>query len=264
MIRFESSPTLGTALVNNEIHIAGSVAYPTVLSIESRDPGILKIYLASGHTPDKYFSSLVAMPASGLRRIEDLKGKNVGIFPGPSAEIFFGLLFEKHGIDPIQDLNLVELQQELQINALVSGQVDVLATFEPVATQAVVEYGAIKIVPAAIESEVITPWHGGVSVVTAAFIEQNPDAAGLMIEALYEAVDYINNNPTEAKKALYAFTQISPLVAEKTPSPSFLRPHEFELSGLEEQMQILLDRGVLSQPVDISNLIIDIGHKVEE
>jgi ABC-type nitrate/sulfonate/bicarbonate transport system substrate-binding protein len=38
-VRFESSPTMSTAFVNNEIAAVASIASTVALSIESRDPG---------------------------------------------------------------------------------------------------------------------------------------------------------------------------------------------------------------------------------
>jgi NitT/TauT family transport system substrate-binding protein len=259
LIRFESSPTIATALVNGDIDMAGNVAYPSVLSIESRDPGKLKIYLVSAHTKQDYLSSIVTMPNSGIFKVEDLRGKTVGIFPGPSAGVFFGLLFEKHGLNPKTDINLVELDSNLELDALTSGKVDALATFEPISTQAVLQIGAVNILPAAIETEVVEPWHGGASVITAKYIDENPEMAKRVIESLYLAVDFIRQNPTRAKETLTKYTGIPSAMAQKIPNPAFQKIGEMNLKTLQEQADMLQINGVLTKKIDLTELLLDLN-----
>jgi NitT/TauT family transport system substrate-binding protein len=255
LVRFESSTNLASALANNDIDMAGNVAYPTVLSVESRDPGYLKIYLVSAHTEKDYLSSIITMPNSGIKKVEDLKGKTVGIFPGPSANVFFGLLFKKHGLDPKTDINLVELPANLELEALSSGKIDALATFEPTTTQVIFQLGAVNILPAAIETEVISPWHGGASVISSDYLSNNPNAAIRIVDAIYQAVDFIRKDPARAKESISIYTGIPADTAQKLPDPAFQKIDEMNFQTLQQQADMIFEGGVISHYIDIKQMI---------
>src|SRR5207247_2575986 len=101
---------------------------------------------------------------------------------------FFNLVFKKHGLDPKSDMTVVELAPGLHVQALVSGQVDALATYEPMATQAEVEHGAVKFFPGVIESEIINPWQAGAWLVSSRLIAERPEVAKKIVEGCYEAI----------------------------------------------------------------------------
>lgn len=162
LIRFESSPLMGTAFVNNDVDAVASIATTVALSTESRDPGRFRIFMVDANTPESPLSGMLTMPGTGVKTIEDLRGKKVGIFPGSNAALVFGLVFKKHGLDPTKDLTLIELPAGSQLQALSGGQVDALCTWEPITTQAVLDYKAVNFHPAAVEREVISPYNAGV------------------------------------------------------------------------------------------------------
>jgi NitT/TauT family transport system substrate-binding protein len=200
---------------------------------------------------------MVALPNSSITKVEDLRGKKVGIFPGPSTLLFFSLVMKKHGLDPKKDVTLIELPPGNQIQALVGGQVNALSTLEPIATQAVLDHKAINFNPGAIEREIINPYHGGVWFLSKELINGNPEVADKVIAACYEAIDYLRVNPAEAKNALLRYTSITPPVAENTPTPSFSKAGEVDLPVFRKYANIVYEGGVVSKPIDPTSLLID-------
>jgi NitT/TauT family transport system substrate-binding protein len=256
-VRFETSPLMGTALVNNEVDAVASIASSVAFSIESRDPGRFRIFIVDAENPQEYLSALVAMPNSKISTVEDLRGKKVGMFPGPTAVTFFSLVFQKHGLDPKSDMTLVELGPGLHVQALSSGQVDALATYEPMATQAEIEVGAIKFKPGVIESEIINPWQAGAWLISSRLVTERPEVAKKVIAACYEAIDYMRANPKEAKKTLDKYTGIRAEVALKTPNIPFTKIGEIDLDSFQRHAVILQDAGVLSRAIDTRSLLLD-------
>lgn len=256
-IRFESSPLMGTALLNNEVHAIASIASSVAFSIESRDPGRFRIFIVDAESPKQYLSALVTMPKSQIKRVADLRGKRVAIFPGPTASTFFNLVFKKHGLDPKSDMTVVELAASLHVQALVNGQVDALATYEPIATQAVVDHGAVKFLPGAVETEIINPWQAGIWLISRRSIEDRPETAKKVVEACYESIDFIRSHPDEAKQALNKFTGIRPDVAAKTPGVPFTKIGEVDLEALQRHADILQEAGVLSRRIETRSLLLD-------
>lgn len=257
LIRFESSPLMGTALVNNNVDAVASISSAVAFGIESRDPGQFRIFIVDAENPREYLSALVTMPKSGITRITDLRERKVGIFPGPGAATFFNLVFTKHGLDPKADLTIIELAPGLHVQALVNGQVDALATYEPIATQAVVDHGAVKFVAGPIESEIIDPWQGGIWLLSSRLIEERPEIARKVIDACYEAIDYIRSHPVESKQALNKYTGIRAEVAAKIPGVPFTKIGEVHLEALQRHADILRDAGVLSKRIETKSLLLD-------
>ncbi|PYS21125.1 MAG: hypothetical protein DMF72_18430 [Acidobacteria bacterium] len=151
LVRFASSPEIGTALVTNNVQAGASIAYSVVLGVESRDPGKIKVFLVDSETPENYLDSFVVLRDSGIKSLSDLKGKKLASFPGPTAVTFCKMVLEKNGINPDKDLSFVELDAASHLSALESHTVDALFTYEPTATQAVLEKNAIKLLPGAVD-----------------------------------------------------------------------------------------------------------------
>jgi ABC-type nitrate/sulfonate/bicarbonate transport system substrate-binding protein len=253
--RFAASPEIGTALVSNDVQVGASVAYSVILSTESRDPGAIKIFIVDSETPENYLSSFVVSKGSSIKVIEDLRGKKLGIFPGPTSRTFCEMVLEKHGLDPKGDLEIVEIDVASHISALESGTVNALFTYEPTGTQAVIEKGAIKILPGAVEREIMSPWQAGVWVISSKFAKTGPAQARAVMLALYDAIDYIRLNPVEAKGYLSKYTSIKENVALATPNIPFAKLTEVDLVALQKQTDILHARRIISKPINAENLL---------
>lgn len=254
--RFASSPEIGTALVSGDIQVGASIAYSVVLSTESRDPGKLKVFIVDQETPENYLSSFVALTNSGIKTIADLKGKKLASFPGPTAVTFCKMVLEKFGLNPSTDLQFVELEVGSHLAALESKTVDALFTYEPTATQAVLEKGAVKILPGAVESQIINPWQAGVWVVADEFAKKNSGDSRKVMLALYDAIDFIRANPAAAKNALTNYTSIKTSVAQATPNIPFAKLGEVDMIAFQKHADILHERGIISKRIEAAALLV--------
>lgn len=255
--RFETSPLLNTALLNGDVDAITSIAYSAALTTESRDPGRLKVFMADAESPERYLSALVALPSSGIQKVEDLRGKKVGIFPGPTARTFFGLALKKHGLDAASDLTLVELPAPAHPQALASGQVDALLTYEPAASVSVLRHGATLLRPGLIESEVINPWQAGVWLVSSRLLQERPRTAKRWMDALFEAVDFMAAHPEEAKAAFGAYVQLDPQVSARLPLIPCTRVDQLDRQAFQQHADLLQEAGVLSKRIDSAALLVD-------
>jgi NitT/TauT family transport system substrate-binding protein len=255
LVRFAASPEIGTALTTGGADVGASIAFSVALSNESRDPGQLKIFIVDSENKTNYLSSFVARPGANILRVEDLKGKTLGVFPGPTAVTFCRLILEKHGINPDTDLKFVELPVASHVPALQSGTVDAVFTYEPTGTQAVMELGAVSFLPAAVESEIMSPWQAGVWVMSTRWATAHPNEANAVTAALYDAVDFIARDPRAAKNALSKFTSIKLAVAEKTPNIPFAKGPDADLNALQRQENILFERKIVSKQISVGSLM---------
>jgi NitT/TauT family transport system substrate-binding protein len=257
MIRFESSPLMGTAFVNNSLDVAASISTTVALSTESRDPGKFRIFMVDANTPEAPLSAMLTMPDSGISRVEDLRNKKVGIFPGSNAALVFGLVFKKHGLDPKKDMTLVELPQSSQLQALSGKQIDALCTWEPIATQAVLDYKAVNFNSGAVEREIINPYNAGVWLLSSDFSRKHPNTSIQLVEAFEEALDYMRNNPGPAKKALVTYASVAPHVADKVECTQFWKVGEVRNEILQQFTDIVQGAGVINKRIDAPSLLLN-------
>ena len=77
---------------------------------------------------------LLAERRTGIRHIEDLGGRSIGVgrLDG-SAKLFFSVMMRRKGIDPFRAVTWVELGSASQAEALDSGAVDAVAAPDPAA-----------------------------------------------------------------------------------------------------------------------------------
>jgi ABC-type nitrate/sulfonate/bicarbonate transport system substrate-binding protein len=198
------------------------------------------------------------MPQNGINSVEDLRGKKVGCFPGPAALTLFGIVFEKHGLNVKSDLVLTELPPPLQIQALTSHQVDALATYEPIATQAVVDHGAVKFFPAAVETDVLDPTQGGLWIISSEVVKARPETVARFCRAIYRGMDYVRDNPREALQLSTKFTSISPAVASMLPVIAYQKPDEVNIAALRAHAEIMTSHKVLSRSIDVAPLMLNV------
>lgn len=256
LVRFESSPAASTALLNGDVDAVASIATATALSMEVRDPGSVQFFALDAEDTEDCLSGIVAHPDSGIGEVADLRGRDVGIFPGPTAGTFYDLVFEHHGLDPDRDLSIVELESSLQLAALRDGQVDALATYEPMATTAALHDDAVRVADCPIERTVGAPWQAGAWVLNEEFATADGDDAERFVEAIYAAIDDLRSQPDDARRLLVEYTAIPEDVAARVPILPITTADEMDYGGLAEHIRTLHDAGVLGEEVDVSSLVV--------
>jgi len=77
---------------------------------------------------------LLARPGSGIKTVQDMRGKKVGVPDGGSGEMILTLALEKAGMT-MADIQRVPLDPPNVVSAFVAGQIDVAAIFSPLSNQ---------------------------------------------------------------------------------------------------------------------------------
>jgi NitT/TauT family transport system substrate-binding protein len=71
--------------------------------------------------------ALIATEKSGIAKVEDLKGRNVGILPGSTTTIFMQALLKKHGLT-LDDVKPITWRPGTDLPLLLEGKIDAEAT----------------------------------------------------------------------------------------------------------------------------------------
>lgn len=248
--KFVSSNQMVEALLSGGTDALMSLAQSVHVTVESKQPGEMKVFMVNAQNSKEYLSSLVVKKDSPIKEVMELKGKKIGCFPGQTARVYLSMTLMKHGLDPDKDVQIQEINPASHLQALEAGSINALLTYEPTTTIGI-EKGLVRpLIQGAFEKNVINPWIGGVFTLRTKFIEEHPETARRFVRALNKAVDYINTHPQEYKMILPKYTAIDENIARKTTNIPYWKLGEIDKDQVQKQTDMLTDQGVLSTHVD--------------
>ncbi len=132
---FAKGPDVMQAIVADELDVGATASEA---AISARAVGI-PIYVVAGFA--KGGARLVAAPGSGIKTIEDLKGKRVGVTRGGIQEILLAAELGKHNLtfsdQPGKDVQITYLNYPDLNQALLGKNLDVIMQTEPQSSQAI-------------------------------------------------------------------------------------------------------------------------------
>jgi NitT/TauT family transport system substrate-binding protein len=189
MCEYETGASAVQALVDGEVEMATAADF--VLVNNSFRHGDLRA-LASMAMPRTHH--LIARRDRGVEEVSDLKGKKVGITMNTNSEFLAGRFLVINGLR-VQDVAWEDIKPSDLGQALLSGQVDAVATWDPHAYGIERELG---------EGAVSWPTQGGqdffwLLVSRESFLHDRPGAAEGILASLVEAEGFMRSHPGEAQ-----------------------------------------------------------------
>jgi NitT/TauT family transport system substrate-binding protein len=185
---YDSGATAMDAILNGEADIAGAADFPFVGAALDKDP--VRIIASS----DRFENDLiVARKDRGIETISDLKGKRIGVALNTIAEFCLGRFLNLNGLK-LQDVTLVDTSPAQFVTAIVGGQVDAIAAWQPYVNQIEKELSETVVWPAQSSQAVY-----GVLVARNDWLAQHADSAERFLRSLHEAEDYLVRRPDEAR-----------------------------------------------------------------
>jgi len=258
LANFVSAPDMMQALLAGQIDATGMSALDVIANVEQEKPGLLKMYLIEAFEPERDYSPdyILAKTGSGIKRLEDLRGKKLGIRPGVTIEMYSRIILRKTGIEPEKEVRLIKLAENLQAQALEAGQIDALFTFDPLAT-IILDRRIGELVEHAVLSRYLmekpASIYPGSGVFSTDFVRRDRETARKVRDAIYEAVDYITLNPQEAKRLLPKYTPIASHIAEKVSLIKWVKVKDIDKEKVQDLITLYNRNGVLKQSMDLRN-----------
>jgi NitT/TauT family transport system substrate-binding protein len=250
-----------TGIASGKVDFASVMAYPLIFPAAIRFPDAFKLYSSTEETGTEYTSNIIAKKDSPIARIEDLRGKKVGVYTGIVQINFLKAILAGAGISE-KDVQIVEISPRLQIQGLVSGQYDALSTTEPTANIARIQ-GLAKVVAANPRVKyILNPFPSTAATISTRLLKEDPAAAQAVVRALDMAVDFIRTDPEAAKKSLLKYapvpTDIAPAVLADLKLFRFCKLGEENRLNVQRFADFMYKNGLLNKPIaDVNQLFGD-------
>ena len=123
---FESGPSENQAFNYGSIDVAVMGNVPTITGAAANGH---RVIIGVAYNGEKTEAVLVSSN-SGISSVQELKGKRIGLVKGSIAEDYLARLSKKEGIGQ-EDATLIDTELSQQLDALSSGKVDAIATWQP-------------------------------------------------------------------------------------------------------------------------------------
>lgn len=256
LINFKSTNQLMESLIKGDIDASlGAVNTILLATIEAKSPDEFKVFTISNETLAKPFSALVVKNDSKINSLNELVGKKISAHPGSTPMYLFQKAVEnKIGKGKAQ---LVQMEGNLQLQALEAGQTEAAIIFEP--TIAIGKNkNLIKILDTSLWSQFMPnkAFPLQASVVSAKLIKNNPELVKKLIKATNEAIDFAKANRNEAQLAIAKYTTLDPAVSELVPIPDTYKLTEINIAQLQSVFDLLLQDGQIKTAVQAKNMLL--------
>jgi len=236
-------------LRSGSIDFGASAGSAALLGHANGAPNKIVAWLARGES-----TALLTLPDSGIKTLEDLRGKKVAATRATEPYLFLLRALEKAGI-PASDVEVVPLQHPEGRVALESRQVDAWAALDPDFSITEIKSGSVAFYR---DQSLIT---GGVLNVHKDFAEKNPELVELVLKGVVRATEYAKANPKEALDLYAAAGRLDADVAERSFNRNILDQFQItdeDLKNLVASGEILKSSGAIPPDTDIEAVARDL------
>jgi NitT/TauT family transport system substrate-binding protein len=249
------------ALITNQIEVSAVLVTLEGLNANVKKPGVA-MYVAMHSQNAKYkMEQFVAGTNSGIKSLQDFKGKKLLSSPGPANLNTAKGILAKVGLKD-GDYTIDQLDQGQHVNAIKAGTFDGGYTLEPSAT-IIEKTGAGHTIEAGVIAKYIlgdvnaNAYAAGCAFTTE-FINARPDVARRFAAAWAKAIDYIRADPAAARKHLAKNTLTPEDLVDVVPMLGYTMVKDMTPQQREELQKFAdfgVQIGVVPEKVDVSKFV---------
>lgn len=257
MVEFQGGPAEIAAMASGDIDIS-QIGHGAHALCASGEALIFQIDCTS------LADAVIGNKSKGISTIEDLKGKRVAVTSGTSAEIILDLALKSKGMT-MEDVELVEMDANGTVSAVISGNVDACATWSPGTGTIMKALGDNGITLANNQDFLDQVTFPSSFITTQKFVDSNRDVLVRFARALQKAGDYRAENIDEIAKLVAKQCEVDEATMLASTEEGNWLTGEFMGKALgdgtlksyyENQQKVFLDAGRLSQPVDVDKYVL--------
>jgi NitT/TauT family transport system substrate-binding protein len=252
--RIVSANDAATALVRGDVVGDATLPLNVVMSIEEQQPGLVKIFMFKATSTKRWSDYLLVRKASNIRKIEGLRGKRIGAYPGTAQQALLRLILQRF-FDPKEAIS-IELAPNVQLQALASGQVDALLTYDEVAQTALIDGTADVLTENPLGKYVVEPFYGFGYVLSSKFLREDPASARSVRNAMYEAAEFIVAHDAEARQIMAKWTGSRADVVSNVRLWDQVPAEDVDREALQKLADVFVDAGATKARIDASTLLL--------
>jgi ABC-type nitrate/sulfonate/bicarbonate transport system substrate-binding protein len=198
--QFQGTSPMAQALVAGALDCATQGVLPIAQGMASNTLNTYVVAQHVGENKGSFHLYWAVKDDSPIKKVEDLKGKTVGIsIIGGGTHGPFALMLKKHGVDPEKDIKLVEVSFSLSEDALRSGRVDSTNFVQPFAARAESKGGTRKLFALA---DVLPNMVHIVEACRKDFVDKNPELAKQYVKDITAGLKMALANRDETLKVV--------------------------------------------------------------
>lgn len=250
---FPTSSKVAQSMVSGQYQVGGPISLLDVIILESKSPGLLKVFTIMAEDASKPVSHILVKRDSPYKTIEDLKGKKLGIGPGAIFEFLSKILLKKYNVENVQ---LVVVPPGAWIPSLEAGKIDAVFSVEPFSTISL-KNNVSRIILSGAQAAVINPIPVVGIAFTNEFIKNNPTEAEKIVKAIDKGTAISKEKPQEAKQTLVKYVNLDKNIAQDVSLNVFY--NSTELSLIAPQVQKYADtvyqEGYIDKKINATNFL---------
>ncbi len=257
LVEFQGGPAEISAMASGDIDIA-QIGHGAHALCAEGEAMIFEIDCTS------LADAVMGNKEQGVNSIADLKGKKVATTAGTSAEIILNLALASEGLSQ-SDLEIVEMDANGMVSAMISGNIDACATWSP-GTMTITTAMGDKVVTLATNNDYLDQATFPSSMITTKkYADENRDILVRFTRALQMAMDYRAANIDEIAKLVAKQCMVDEQTMLDCVGEGNWLTGEFVASAVKEgtiksyyenQQKVFIDGGRLTEAVDVNNYVL--------
>lgn len=249
----QSAQQLYEALVRKELDYVPFLSTVVVMNGELVSPGNVKLVTTSDISLEDRFDALMVKKDSKITTLAVLKGKKIGVFPGTTGMNFLKAYLSSKNID-YAGTEFVQLPPPNQLQALESGAIDALFSYEPNYTLGVEKFGFKTVTPESVFASQINHAAFGGYFFSSKFVGDHPELAEKVVRAMDAGNAILSTDPVAARAIARDVYKLDETVANKVNLVKMVPHTQFEKAMFTDFIDFLVKLGELKSKPDLSNI----------
>src|SRR5215204_7119998 len=258
MVRLIGGPPNVAAMITNQIDASAVLVTIEGMNANLKKPGVAMYISVNSQNKTYQMEQFVVRTAHPAQSIKDLKGAKIMSAPGPAnvtmAKAALAAVGLKEG-----DYTIDQLDMAQHVNVMQAGTFDAGYTLEPNAST-MRKMGIARTIEAGVIAKYVlgdaeaNAFVGGCAL-SSDFIKSRPDVAKRFTAAWKKAVEFINNNPQEARKHLAKNTFTPEDVVDTVPMIRYYMAGDLsakDKADFQKFIDFSTQTGTLPEKVDVT------------
>lgn len=256
---FPASTAIIQAIASRNLDAGGISIVPIARTIEQKAVDLRIVADVMSERPDGFQTTWVTLEGSGITRVEDLRGKTMGVAGyGSTTDLLGRAILRRHGLDPDRDVKRVEVPFPVMEATMRKGEIVAGELAQPFYANAKARGGVRDLFTA---KEVLPVLPLLLEVFTADFIARNPEAVRGFLEDYVAALDYARDPKNR--------DEVIGIVAEVTKQPRevlrtfLLTPQDYamapdalpDVGAVQKTFDFLTEAGVLKTKLNAASVV---------